>query len=869
MKKERKEDKSMRFLIFSIVGVSVLIVGLFTLMSVYMNRKSSETIEEVGKLYMNGMNEQIVLHYKTVIGLRLSQVSAIADTASTDTEDREALLSDLEYSAAARGFACLALCAADGELEMIYGDAIEVVEPEPFLRSMGQGQQRIAVARDEEENGVVLMGVPFVCGMADGKESISLVGGFSTEYMKSVLFLDEEEALVNSYIIRRDGTYVLRSNEMAHKSYFESVYELFGSREKAVAEEYVDELQAAMERGEDFSAVLSGDGSRFHLYCINLPYSEWYLVTVLPYDSLDMLIREMGQDWTHMVYIVCGIVMVALLLVFVQSLQITRKQMAALKAASEEANRERCAAETARREAEHANKAKSEFLSNMSHDIRTPMNAIVGMTTIAIANMSNMDQVQNCLRKIALSSKHLLGLINDVLDMSKIESGKMTLNVDQVSLREVMDSIVNIVQPQVKAKNQHFNIFINDISVENVCCDSVRLNQVMINILGNAVKFTPESGSITVSLYEEASPKGEDYIRTHLLVKDNGIGMSEEYRRKIFDSFSREDTARVQKTEGTGLGMAITKYIVDAMEGTIQVRSELGKGSEFHVVLDLLKATVQEADMVLPPWKMLVVDDDEQLCESVVASLKSIGITPDWCMSAEDVIRKVEERHKRHDDYQIILLDWKLPGKDGIAVAREIRAVYGNDIPILLISAYDWSEIEDEARAAGVTGFIAKPLFKSTLFYGLKPYIGEDKEGKKNGETSPAEDRVSLEGRRILLAEDNDINWEIANELLSAMGLELDWAENGQICLEKFRESPLHYYDAVLMDVRMPVMNGYQATEAIRALDREDASLPIIAMTADAFSEDVKRCLDCGMNAHVAKPIDVKEVYRLLEKFMS
>ena len=604
------------------------------------------------------------------------------------------------------------------------------------------------------------------------------------------------------------------------------------------------------------------------MYCVNLPYSEWYLVTVLPFDSLDILIREMGQDWTHMVYVVCGIVMVALLLVFAQSLQIARKQMAALKAASEEANRERSAAEAARRDAEHANKAKSEFLSNMSHDIRTPMNAIVGMTTIAIANMGNMEQVQNCLRKIALSSKHLLGLINDVLDMSKIESGKMTLNVDQVSLREVMDSIVSIVQPQVKAKKQAFHIFINDISAENVCCDSVRLNQVMINILGNAVKFTPEEGAITVSLYEEDSPKGEDYIRTHLIVKDNGIGMSEEYQKKIFDSFSREDTTRVQKTEGTGLGMAITKYIVDAMEGTIRVRSALGEGSEFHVVLDLLKAVVQEADMVLPDWKMLVVDDDEQLCESVVASLKSIGVTPDWCLNAETAIRKVEERHNRHDDYQIILLDWKLPDRDGIATAREIRRLYGNDIPILLISAYDWSEVEDEAKEAGVTGFIAKPLFRSTLFYGLQPYVGDVSAGKEIEESSAA-DKVVLEGRRILLAEDNEINWEIASELLSALGLELEWAENGKICLEKFSQSPLYYYDAILMDVRMPVMNGYEATAAIRALDRKDAaSLPIVAMTADAFAEDVKKCMDSGMNAHVAKPIDVKEVCRQLEKFL-
>ena len=867
MKKERVEDKSIRFLIVSIIGAVILTVGLFTSLSTYMNKKSADTIEEVGKLYMNGMNEQIVLHYETVIGLRLSQIGAIADTVKAEAGDREGQQQELEYSAKARGFSSLAFCSADGEFEMIYGEPIKVVDPEPFLASLGRGEQKISVAKDAEGNGVVLLSTPYTGVMENGESCVSLVGGFSTEYMTSILFLDEETTLVDSYIIRKDGSYVLRSNERVNGNYFENVYKAFDGQDIGAGEKYVEELQAAMEKDEDYSAVLKGEGSRFHLYCVNLPYSEWYLVTVLPFASLDVLIMEMGQDWTHRVYFVCAVLLVVLLGVFAQSLRIAKSQMSALKQASEIANQERRAAEVARREAEHANKAKSEFLSNMSHDIRTPMNAIVGMTTIAITNMDNMDQVQNCLRKIALSSKHLLGLINDVLDMSKIESGKMTLNMDQVSLREVMDSIVSIVQPQVKAKGQHFNISIHDISAENVCCDSVRLNQVLINLLGNAVKFTPEKGIISVALYEEESPRGEDYIRTHLIVKDNGIGMSQEYQKKIFDSFSREDTARVQKTEGTGLGMAITKYIVDAMEGTISVNSELGKGSEFHVVLDLLKATIQEMDMVLPNWNMLVVDDDEQLCESAVASLKSIGVNPDWCLNAEDAVRKVEERHLRQDDYQIILLDWKLPGKDGITAAREIRRLYGEDIPILLISAYDWSEIEDEAREAGVTGFIAKPLFKSTLFYGLKPYIGDAAEGKEIGNTTGPE-RVELSGKRILLAEDNEINWEIANELLSALGLELEWAEDGQVCLDKFQHSVPYYYDAILMDVRMPVMNGYQATTAIRALQREDASLPIIAMTADAFSEDVKKCLDCGMNAHVAKPIDVREVCRQLEKYM-
>ncbi|MCI8502059.1 MAG: response regulator, partial [Oscillospiraceae bacterium] len=579
------------------------------------------------------------------------------------------------------------------------------------------------------------------------------------------------------------------------------------------------------------------------------PYSEWYLVTIMPYGELNVLVGNLSSQWIYMVFGGGAIILLALLVVFVKYFQLTRLQIHEL--------------EQARAEAEYANKAKSEFLSNMSHDIRTPMNAIVGMTAIATANIDNQQQVQNCLKKIALSSKHLLGLINDVLDMSKIESGKMTLNMDQISLREVMESIVSIVQPQVKAKNQQFDVSIHNISAEDVLCDSVRLNQVLINFLSNAIKFTPEGGAIRMDVYEEPSPRGEDHVQVHLRVKDSGIGMSPEFQKKIFESFTREDSARVRKTEGTGLGMAITKYIVDAMGGTIDLQSELGKGTEFRVILDLEKATVTEEDMMLPEWNMLVVDDDEQLCRSAVDSLETIGVQAEWSLDGETAIKMVAERHKKHNDYHIILLDWKLPTMDGFQTARELRKEMGDDVPILLISAYDWSEIESEARAAGISGFISKPLFKSTLFYGLKPYAdsGESQEPS-------SEKKVDFNGKRVLLAEDNDLNWEIAEELLSDLGLELERAENGKICVEKFEQSSIGYYDLILMDIRMPIMTGYEASSAVRALEREDAGIPIIAMTADAFSEDIKKSLEHGMNAHVAKPIDMREITRVLEKYM-
>ena len=873
-KKRRKNDRSIRFLYLSIVSVSVLIVGLFALLAVFMNRKSVETIEDVGKMYMTGMSEQISLHYETVIGLRLSQVSSIVDIIPPDSSDQEQLLADLEYNAKARGFEHLGLVAEDGTIEMVYGEQVSVLDEAPFITSLRNHKEKIAVAEDTSGKGVVLLGVPCEYRMQDGSQAIALVGGLTTEYMSSILFLDENDTLVDSFIIRKDGSYVIRRERLPKESFFDSFREAYDGKDGKDVEEYVEEMEASMEASQEYSAILTMNGSRSHLYCMSLPYSEWHLLTILPYDALDQVVSDMGRQWTKMVYLVCGIALVALTLIFFQYSRMARRQVLALEEANRNAEEARLVAEEARQvaeearaDAEHANHAKSEFLSNMSHDIRTPMNAIVGMTTIAITNMNNQEQVQNCLRKIALSSKHLLGLINDVLDMAKIESGKMTFNYDQVSLREVMDSITSIVQSQVKSKRQQFNIFIHDITVENVCCDSVRLNQILLNLLGNAVKFTPEGGSIHVSLYEEESAKGEDYICTHLVVKDTGIGMSEEYQKKIFESFSREDSARVRKTEGTGLGMAITKYIVDAMGGTIGVKSELGKGSEFHVVLDLEKAKVQEADMVLPSWDMLVVDDDEQLCQSAVASLKSIGVNPDWCMDGETAIKMAEERHRRNNDYHIILLDWKLPGMDGIAAAREIRSIYGNNVPILLISAYDWSEIKDRAKAAGVTGFIPKPLFKSTLFYGLKPYAA-DFTGQKEQVTEVVSKDTKLEGKHILLAEDNEINWEVASELLSSLGLELDWAENGRVCLEKFSQSPVGYYDAVLMDIRMPIMNGYEATVAIRGLDREDADIPIIAMTADAFAEDVQKCLDAGMNAHVAKPIDIRDVSRQLEKYL-
>ena len=843
-------NSATRFLTVSLALILLLTVCIFSFLAFFMSRKSAETISAVGTTYMTGMGEKVTQHFATTIELRLSQVDSLVGSIPPDSASPSSLRAELARNAKARDFVALAYYSPTGAFDMIYGDEPVLADPDSFLASMNNGDKKAAVASIATGQKDVLLGVSAEYLMADGTTSTALVASLPADYIADTLSLYSENSLVYSHIIRRDGSFVIRSGDAFRENYFNRIQALFEEQGES-GEQYIRELEAAMDKGEDYSALMVFGSERRHLQCNKLPYSEWYLVTVLPYGELDQAVSDLSHAWLYLVFLGCAVVLLALLLVFWQYFRLLREQMVELEAA--------------RKEAVHANKAKSEFLSNMSHDIRTPMNAIVGMTAIATANIDDKQQVQNCLKKITLSSRHLLGLINDVLDMSKIESGKLTLNMDQVSLREVMDSIVSIAQPQVRSKHQQFDVFIHDISTENVCCDSVRLNQVLLNILGNALKFTPDGGLIQVSLYEEESPKGEDYVRTHILVKDNGIGMTPEFKAKIFESFVREDSARVRRTEGSGLGMAITKYIVDTMGGTIEVESELGKGSEFHVTLDLQRAETPEEEMILPEWNILVVDDDRQLCESTAASLKSIGVKADWTLNAEGALEMLDRRAKARDHYHIILLDWKLPDMDGISAAKEIRRRFGDETPIMLISAYDWSEIESEAKQAGITGFISKPLFRSTLFYGLKPFIND---ASAAAEQLHEEKYADFTGRHILLAEDNDLNWEIANELLSDLGMELDWAENGRICVDKFEASPVSFYDAVLMDLRMPVMTGYEATEAIRNMDRPDKDIPIIAMTADAFSEDIKKCLDAGMNAHVAKPIDIREVSRLLEKFI-
>ena len=852
------KDKIKHFLASSLVGVCIVCILAFVALGAYLGYQNEQAVTQLGNIYMSNINNRISKHFDAISEQCLTPMTTFAENIPPMCEsNKEEYLKWMTYYGHSRDYESVSWCDSEGNLETIYGNSLQYSGPATFLETLKRGESRVSVGYNDKGEQVVLMCAPVRLSIPGMEDCIAMIGELPISYLSDILSLEEEDSLVYSLVIRKDGTFVVRNSAAVRDNYFDRVRAVYEETNGQTPEEFITEFEAAMQAGSDYSTMVQISGVRQHMYASSLPNSVWYLVTLMPYGSLNESVKTLGARFLTASAAVCAVILLTLIAMFLRYFTMNRAQVKELEQARQEA-------EEARQEAEIASKSKSEFLSNMSHDIRTPMNAIVGMTAIATAHMDDPVQVQNCLRKITMSSRHLLGLINDVLDMSKIESGKMTLNEELVSLRDVMESMVNIVQPQVKAKHQKFNISIFNILSENVHCDSVRLNQVLLNLLSNAIKFTPENGSIDVSLHEEPSPRGEEYVRILIQVKDTGIGMSEEFRQHIFESFAREDNKRIHRTEGTGLGMAITKYIVDAMKGEITVESQQGAGTEFKVVLDLMKAEERVEDMVLPDWVMLVVDDDQQLCESTVDSLRSIGIRAEWVLDGEDAVKMATRHHKQHNDYHVILLDWKLPDMDGIQTARELRRQLGNDVPILLMSAYDWTEIEDEARAAGISGFLMKPLFRSTLFYGLKPYMGAE-----DDKPAAEEDKLTFSNKRILVAEDNELNWEIANELLRDLGLELDWAENGEVCTDLFQSSEPGCYDAILMDIRMPIMDGYEATDAIRAMDRPDAGLPIIAMTADAYSDDIQKCLSHGMNAHVAKPIDIDEVARILKRYLN
>ncbi len=525
--------------------------------------------------------------------------------------------------------------------------------------------------------------------------------------------------------------------------------------------------------------------------------------------------------------------------------------------------------ELAAERAEAANHAKSDFLSRMSHDIRTPMNAILGMTAVAGMHIDEKERVLDALGKITMSSKHLLGLINEVLDMSRIESGKVSLTENAFNLSDTIESLIAMFHSQMEAKGLELNVSVAKLEHEEIVGDEQRLQQIFMNIMGNAIKFTPSGGKINIHIEEKTSRIfGSGYYE--FTFEDTGIGMEKDYINKIFEPFSRAADSRTGKIEGTGLGMSIAVNIARMMNGDIKVESVLGKGSKFTVMVYLKFNDITQDDIdAFADLPVLVVDDEEAACESTCEILNSLNMNAEYVLYGDLAIKRVVEANKENKDFAVVIIDWKMPDKDGLDTAKEIRAKVGDNIPIIILSAYDWTDIETEAMGCGINAFIEKPLFKSRLTRVLKDVLGLENSVKQTTALESFQQQ-DFSGKRVLLVEDNELNIEVAAELLDVVGIDVEQALNGKIAVESVVKNPPNYYDLIFMDIQMPVMNGYEATKAIRSLGREDLNnIPIIAMTADAFADDIRKSEEAGMNGHISKPVDIEKLEETLKKWVN
>ncbi len=571
------------------------------------------------------------------------------------------------------------------------------------------------------------------------------------------------------------------------------------------------------------------------------------------------LIKE--TPFATLIGIAAVILLFVLLLVSIR-LRAEKRHLEEMKAANEKAELARQAAVAARLEAERANQAKSTFLTSMSHDIRTPMNAIVGMTTLAAKHLNSPEYVRNCLSKVTLASDHLLTLINDVLDINKIESGNLALTPTVFSLADSIMNLANIGRHQLQEKHHHFDIRVHNIKQEYLFADELRINQVFINLLSNAVKYTPTGGRIVIDIKQEPVPGEGDKIRLIYEIADNGIGMSREFQTHMYDLFAMANK-NARTVAGSGVGLSICKQLIDLMGGDILCESEEGQGTRFIVTLDIPVADRVVDHLILPPMKLLLVDDDEVFLATASDTLSDLGVSPDCVNSGEKAVAIVKEKHAAQKDYPLIIIDYQMPDMDGLETTRQIRAEVGPEVSIIVISAYAPEDLRDAAIAAGANGFINKPFFRSNAYHSISEILGLNAEAGEQASDA----HHGVRGMKLLIAEDNDLNWEIVRELLAMHDITATRAEHGQACLELLEKSRPGEYDCVLMDIQMPVMNGYDAARAIRCLERGDLrNLPIIAMTADAYTEDVLRCAQAGMNGHIPKPIDMNRLLEALKE---
>ena len=860
-KSAKKKIKRNEFSSFVItVIILIIIVAIFSL--IYKTITDRIIINSLSNMSELSLHDE--KNIKTSIAYRFRDINGAAEIIRlSDYEKPEEMLTYLRIKA--KTLECLKITFLDDD-GMAYSSDSEKIEKNSELFNICENSGDQFVYR---ENNITINSKPVSKALLFGtrlspikigdKEIVYAACYYDVDTLKNDLKIDSFRETGYSSVIDVDGNFIV-SVESGDN---DIIYNFFDTLDNADIQEFtLEEIREKIANKESFSVEYSLDGEERLMTLTPMEDFDWYFIMVVPRAILEM----QSSNFFKVIAVLTLGVLVAISIL----LLLTLRNKAQKKLMNVEI-KHRDELQEALVLAEQANRAKTTFLNNMSHDIRTPMNAIIGFTNLAVTHINDKEKVADYLEKITQSSNHLLSLINDVLDMSRIESGKVNIEEKEENLAEILHGIRNIVQADIHSKQ--LELFIDTINVvdEDIYCDKLRLNQILLNLLSNALKFTPAGGKVYLTITEKnVSKKG---VATYeFRVKDTGIGIGKEFLDIIFEPFAREKNSTVSGIQGTGLGMSITKNIVDMMKGKIEVQSEVGKGTEFIVTLGFKlqkeREKVEEIEQ-LKGLKALVVDDDLNVCKSVNYMLRQLGLKSEWTMYGKEAVARTEDAIQIEDTYNVYIIDWLMPDMNGVETARRIRKLAGEDAPIIILSAYDWSDVEQEAKEAGVTGFLSKPLFLSDLRNCLtKIYNGDVKEEQKTPELLKEDE--DFKGKRILLVEDNMMNREISTEYLQDFGFLVETAENGEEACKILQENEPDYFDLVLMDIQMPVMNGYEATKVIRNFENPKLSeIPILAMTANAFEEDKRAAKEAGMDGHLSKPINIPELIAALKEIFA
>lgn len=860
--KRRKSALSQTGIVGPSVAVFLLCAALLTGMLLAYQTKTDAAITQISRVYLGELTDQIISHFETSLNSQFAQVVTVMESAGEqDLADLDHLQSFLRRQRKNNEFTYVALLTEDG---MCYTDeeVYPAISKINSLNTLLQGKGRLISANETIlGDDMLLLGTPISGVSFNGSRVAAALVGLDTQTLNEKILSHKADSNAYANVISQQGAFIMRSSnrhaETAGTNLF-STLKLSAEFDEGYS---LEELRKQIAAGETGMSALTLNGEHEYLYYAPIPGTGWTMYVAMPSGGLDAHVASLSMFMSRAAVIVVSGIALTLLVFALIYIRIVRKSAALLEQEKERA-------EEALARAERASLAKSEFLSRMSHEIRTPMNGIIGMTMIAMQNIEKPSKVTDCLKKVTLSSKHLLALINDVLDMSKIESGKIELKRERFDFKVLLESLSTVYYGQAAAKNVDFNTVLSGDIREVLVGDSLRLNQIVTNLLSNAIKFTPANGRITLRV--SAAGEGNGTVLLRFDVSDTGCGIAPENLDKIFNAFEQEDAGVAQKYGGTGLGLSISRRFCELMGGSLTVESKLGQGSTFTALLPF--GTVNPPAKEKPPidygsLKALVVDDDLETCEHVTMLLEKLGIDACWADNGYQAVAQVEQAHSLDEDFDVCFVDWKMPFLDGLETTRRIRQVVGKaDIAVVLITAYDPTEIEEAALEAGAIGIISKPLFSSTLVDAFESIRSSAPGAIEKPKRMTDYD---FTGKRILVVEDNEINLEIATELVGVSGAAITAARNGKEAVDAFAASAPGYFDLILMDVQMPVLDGYGATRQIRAMNRPDAlTVPILAMTANAFSEDVEHSMASGMNGHLSKPIDPDALYTELAKIL-